>query len=100
MTAPKFDPVAFYAKAISILGGEDRNHGEALRALHAESYKRGMLRGYLLGFNASEEGYNDEYPFGDNNRSPEDDAKWAKTRAQAIEREAGLTDVPTVREGD
>jgi hypothetical protein len=45
---------------------------------------------YLAGFNASGEGYNGEYPYGDLNLNPEDDAVWHKNRdnkLQAIQQE-------------
>ena len=35
---------------------------------------------YLAGFNASGEGYNGEYPFGDHVQDPEEDAAWRKNR--------------------
>jgi hypothetical protein len=35
---------------------------------------------YLAGFNASGEGYNGEYPFGDHVQDPEEDAVWCKDR--------------------
>lgn len=41
--------------------------------------------GYLIGFNASGEGWNGEYPFVDNNLKPEEDADWLQKRAEAIE---------------
>lgn len=87
MSNEAFDPMAFYAKAISILGGEDRHHGEALRALAAESYKRGMLRAAEIAAGLVRVGEPGEI-------------EETILRAAAIKREAGLTDVPTVREGD
>lgn len=35
---------------------------------------------YLLGFNASGEGYNGEYPFSDNHSPPESNSDWCKNR--------------------
>ena len=40
---------------------------------------------YLAGFNASGEGYNGEYPFGDKNQNPEHDAVWCKDRDNVLE---------------
>jgi hypothetical protein len=39
---------------------------------------------YLAGFNASGEGYNGEYPFGDHVQDPEEDAAWRKNRDESI----------------
>ena len=39
---------------------------------------------YLAGFQASGEGYNGEYPFGDRNRNPEHDPVWCKDRDNKI----------------
>jgi hypothetical protein len=39
---------------------------------------------YLAGFQASGEGYNGEYPFGDHNRNPEHDPVWCKDRDNKI----------------
>ena len=39
---------------------------------------------YLAGWNASGEGYNAEYPFGDHARNPEEDAAWIKDRDNAL----------------
>jgi hypothetical protein len=41
------------------------------------------MDGYLDGFNASSQGWNGEYPFGDNNESPEDDSHWREKRDEA-----------------
>lgn len=43
-----------------------------------------VQKAYLMGFNASGEGWNGEYPFGDNNRNPEDDPVWRKAREIAL----------------
>ena len=40
---------------------------------------------YLLGFNASGEGYNGEFPFADRGKNPEKDIDWVKERDQQIE---------------
>jgi hypothetical protein len=37
-------------------------------------------RAYLLGFNASGEGYNSEYPFENSNVEPETDHSWTEQR--------------------
>jgi hypothetical protein len=49
-----------------------------------EALKLAMEAAYLAGFNASGEGYNGEYPFGDKNRNPEQDATWLKDRDNFI----------------
>jgi hypothetical protein len=49
-----------------------------------ESLKLALESAYLAGFNASGEGYNGEYPFGDKNQNPEQDAVWIKDRDNAL----------------
>lgn len=39
---------------------------------------------YLAGFNASGEGYNGEYPYGDRGQNAEDDAVWCKDRENYV----------------
>lgn len=39
--------------------------------------------GYLAGFLNTGEGYNGEYPFGDKNLRPEDDAHWVSAQQYA-----------------
>lgn len=46
--------------------------------------KLALEAAYLAGFNASGEGYNGEYPFGDHARNPEEDAAWIKDRDNAL----------------
>lgn len=68
---------------------ESLTYGENRRQLAARiaelAYQRGREDGYLLGFNASGEGWNGEYPFGDRNQKPEEDLYWLEQRAEAIE---------------
>jgi hypothetical protein len=45
-----------------------------------ETLKLALQKAYLAGFNASGEGYNGEYPFGDKNQDPEYDTVWCKDR--------------------
>lgn len=49
-----------------------------------EVLKLALEAAYLAGWNASGEGYNAEYPFGDHARNPEEDAAWVKDRDNAI----------------
>ena len=49
-----------------------------------EAMKLALEAAYLAGFNASGEGYNGEYPFGDKNQNPEADAVWVKDRDNTI----------------
>ncbi len=49
-----------------------------------EAMKLALDAAYLAGFNASGEGYNGEYPFGDHARNPEEDAAWIKDRDNAL----------------
>lgn len=39
---------------------------------------------YLAGFDASSEGYNAEWPFGDNRENPADDPHWCTKRDLAL----------------
>lgn len=55
--------------------------------------KLALEAAYLAGWNASGEGYNAEYPFGDHARNPEEDAVWVKDRDNALQ-EALAQDVP------
>ena len=61
-----------------------------------EALKLALNAAYLAGFNASGEGYNGEYPFGDKNQNPEADAVWVRDRDNAIEE--ALAHAPEVRE--
>lgn len=54
-----------------------------------ERADRLMRLAYLAGWNASGEGYNAEYPFGDNDKDPEADAKWVAARDAAIDAARG-----------
>ena len=47
--------------------------------------KTALEAAYLAGFNASGEGYNGEYPFGDICKHPEDHSVWCKDRDNALE---------------
>ena len=49
-----------------------------------EAMKLALETAYLAGFNASGEGYNGEYPFGDRNQNPEEDTVWIKDRDNAL----------------
>ena len=49
-----------------------------------EAMKLALEAAYLAGWNASGEGYNSEYPFGDHARNPEEDAAWIKDRDNAL----------------
>ena len=49
-----------------------------------EVLKLALEAAYLAGWNASGEGYNAEYPFGDNARNPEEDAAWVKDRDNSL----------------
>lgn len=51
----------------------------ALDEVFAE-HDRLTKKAYLLGFMASSEGYNSEYPFGDKGQDPEQDVEWCKGR--------------------
>ena len=62
-----------------------------------EAMKLALEAAYLAGFNASGEGYNAEYPFGDYARNPEEDAAWIKARDNAL-REA-LAEQSELEEG-
>ena len=50
-----------------------------------EAMKLALEAAYLAGWNASGEGYNAEYPFGDHARNPEEDAAWLKDRDNALQ---------------
>jgi hypothetical protein len=45
-----------------------------------DALKLALEAAYFAGFNASGEGYNGEYPFGDHVQDPEEDAAWRKNR--------------------
>lgn len=49
-----------------------------------EAMKLALEAAYLAGWNASGEGYNAEYPFGDHAKNPEEDVVWIKDRDNAI----------------
>ena len=49
-----------------------------------EALKLALEAAYLAGFDASGEGYNAEYPFGDHKKDPEQDAAWVKDRDNAL----------------
>ena len=49
-----------------------------------EAMKLALEAAYLAEWNASGEGYNSEYPFGDHARNPEEDAAWIKDRDNAL----------------
>lgn len=53
--------------------------------MSTEAMKLALEAAYLAGFNASGEGYNGEYPFGDKNQNPEHDSVWCKDRDNALE---------------
>lgn len=57
-----------------------------------ETMKLALEAAYLAGWNASGEGYNSEYPFGDHARNPEEDAAWIKDRDNALRK--ALADKP------
>ena len=61
-----------------------------------EAMKLALEAAYLAGWNASGEGYNAEYPFGDHAKNPEEDAAWIKDRDNAL-REA-LAEQPAQQE--
>ena len=46
--------------------------------------KQLLEKAYLAGFNASSESYSAEYPFGQENQQPEDDAEWCRKRDQKL----------------
>ena len=48
--------------------------------MNIETIKQALELAYLAGFNASGEGYNGEYPFGDKNQNPIENNIWAKDR--------------------
>ena len=50
-----------------------------------EALKLALEAAYLAGFNASGEGYNGEYPFGDKMQNPAEDRVWKKDRDNYIE---------------
>jgi len=50
-----------------------------------QAMKTALEAAYLAGFNASGEGYNGEYPFGDLCKHPEDHSVWCKDRDNALE---------------
>lgn len=50
----------------------------------ASAEREGMKRGYELGFAASGEGWNGEYPFGDQNRSPTSSLEWVVARDHTL----------------
>lgn len=50
-----------------------------------EELLRLLRTAYLGGFNASGEGYNGEYPFGDYDERPEYDTNWRADRDQYLE---------------
>lgn len=58
---------------------------EANNMSNQEAMKLALDAAYLAGFNASGEGYNGEYPFGDKNQNPEHDSVWCKDRDNALE---------------
>ena len=70
---------------------------ERLQAELAAERERGkaevdeaIKRGYLLGFNASGEGWNGEYPFSDFNQDPTQDDHWVEYRDATIrQKDAG-----------
>lgn len=49
-----------------------------------EALDLALKAAYLAGFNASGEGYNGEYPFGDNNQNPEHYPAWCKDRENEL----------------
>lgn len=56
----------------------------AIRAALAQARQEALEEGYILGFNESGEGWNGEYPYGDNDQDPSKDAKWIEHRDAAI----------------
>lgn len=66
----------------------------------AQARRAALEAAYLAGFNASGEGYNGEYPFGDNSRNPADDSNWCATRDDDIRALADQPAAPQVQERD
>ena len=48
------------------------------------THKEALEAAYLAGFNASGEGYNGEYPFGDKMQDPAENRVWKKNRDNYI----------------
>ena len=46
--------------------------------------KQLLEKAYLAGFNATGEGYNGEYPYGDRNLNPEEDTEWLERRDEKL----------------
>lgn len=61
-----------------------------------EAMKLALEAAYLAGWNASGEGYNSEYPFGDHARNPEEDSAWIKDRDNALRK--ALAEQPAQQE--
>ena len=49
-----------------------------------QSYQAGRKEGYLIGFMASAEGDNGEYPFRDHGINPEEDVHWLQKRGEKL----------------
>jgi hypothetical protein len=57
---------------------------------HQMTDKEALEAAYLAGFNASGEGYNGEYPFGDRSERPEQDKDWSAERDEFIKQARAL----------
>jgi len=64
--------------------------------MNKEAMKLVLEAAYLAGWNASGEGYNSEYPFGDHARNPEEDAAWIKDRDNALRK--ALAEQPAIKQ--
>ena len=60
-----------------------QEHIEQLEAQLA-NVKQLLEKAYLTGFNATGEGYNGEYPYGDRNLNPEEDTEWLERRDEKL----------------
>jgi hypothetical protein len=59
-----------------------------------EALKLALEAAYLSGFNASGEGYNGEYPFGDRSEHPEQDKNWCAERDDFIKQALAAQPAP------
>ena len=57
---------------------------DTIPALLAAEREKALREGFLMGFNASGEGWNGEYPYMDNNVSPITDPEWVKVRDEVL----------------
>lgn len=53
--------------------------------MNDKELKRLLEEAYYMGFDASGEGYNGEYPYGDKYQKPTDDKNWVSNRDEAID---------------